>query len=139
VLSLDSQPGDLVGGGHQYVYTAADSTFQILQSQPALRVVVTGSSSWWNLDFDASGNSPLQPGSYEDATRYPFNAGYGLSVAANGREDCSQITGRFVVHEVVYDAGGVLQQLWLDFEQHCEGGAPALFGTLRYNASGAGL
>jgi thermolysin len=134
-LSLDSQPGDVVGGGLQYVYTAADSTFQILQSQPELRVVVTGSSSWWNLDFDAGGNTPLQPGSYEDATRYPFNAGNGLSVSANGREECSQLTGRFVVHEIVYDAGGVLQQLWVDFEQHCEGGAPALFGTLRYNAS----
>jgi Zn-dependent metalloprotease len=135
LLSLDSQPGDPIGEGLQYSYTAADATFTILRSQPELRVLVTSPSLWWTLEFDPSGHSPLQPGSYEDATRYPFNVGNGLSVFVNGRE-CSQITGRFVVNEIVYDAGGVVQQLSVDFEQHCEGGAPALFGNLRYNASG---
>jgi Zn-dependent metalloprotease len=135
LLSMDSQPGDPVGGGFQYIYTAADATFTILRSQPALNVLVTGPSFWWNLDFAASGNSPLQPGAYEGATSYPFNAGNGLSVSVNGR-GCGQLTGRFVVNEIIHDAGGVLQRLSVDFEQHCDGGAPALFGTLTYNVTG---
>jgi hypothetical protein len=48
---------------------------------------------------------------------------------------CNTLTGNFVVREAVYDATGQVQAFAADFEQHCEGGAAALVGSIRVNSS----
>jgi hypothetical protein len=39
-----------------------------------------------------------------------------------------------VIYEVVVDSAGTLRQFAADFEHHCEGAAPALFGSIRFNS-----
>jgi hypothetical protein len=46
---------------------------------------------------------------------------------------CNTLTGCFAVDAVTY-AGGALTSIDLRFEQHCEGAAPALRGTLHWDA-----
>jgi len=91
---------------------------------------------FWTADFAAAGNVPLTVGVYSGAVRFPFQPanGNGLSIYGAGR-GCNTLTGQFVVLEVVYGTGNTVQRFAADYEQHCEGGAPALFGSVRYNSS----
>jgi hypothetical protein len=52
-----------------------------------------------------------------------------------GSGGCTTITGRFVVLEADIGIAGDVRKLAIDFEQHCNGVTPALFGSLRYNSS----
>jgi hypothetical protein len=54
-------------------------------------------------------------------------------VFGSGR-GCNEVTGRFVIHEIAFAADGSVLRFVADFEQHCEGGPPALRGTIRYYA-----
>ena len=42
-------------------------------------------------------------------------------------------TGRFWVRQVVV-SGSTVQKLAIDFDQHCQGSDPGLYGALRYNS-----
>jgi len=77
---------------------------------------------WWYLDFSAPFDAPLAVGTYQGATRWPFQAAStpGLSFSGNGRGD-NTLTGSFNVFEVVYGAGGSLQSFAADFVQYDEG------------------
>src|SRR6266705_1570815 len=127
LLFLSSQAGDYIGQGEGRLITPADGTFT------ASRNLDNG------VSVDFAGAAPmgttLVPGAYEGATRWPFQAASspGLSVYGDGR-GCNTLTGRFVVLEATYGADGKVESFAADFEQHCESAAPALFGSIRYDA-----
>jgi hypothetical protein len=133
-----SQPGDYVGAGETRVFNldTPGSTFSVTRNYAGgISLAMYGGSDYWNLDLDAPGTGPLVPGRYEGATRFPFHdSGAGLSFIGYGR-GCNTVTGRFDVLEVLYAANGDVQRFAANFEQHCEGAAPALFGEVRYNSS----
>ena len=136
-LFLDSQPGDYVGQGVQRTYTPADGTFQISTfSSNAVGVSVTGPnfSFWWSLNFAAATGVPLTVGTYESARRSSSATSNGQDVFGSGR-GCNQSTGRFVVREITRSPSGTVLAFAADFEQHCEDGAPGLFGAIRYNST----
>ena len=88
--------------------------------------------------FRAPDSAPLAPGTYEQAERSVVaSPGHpGLDVFGDGR-GCNALSGRFVVIEgPTYDTDGTtLLTFAVDFEQHCEGGVPALYGSVRYHSS----
>lgn len=45
------------------------------------------------------------------------------------------LTGRFEVLEAVYGATGEVERFAATFEQHCEGGVPALLGSILFNST----
>ena len=51
-----------------------------------------------------------------------------MSVTGDHR-GCNESTGSFTIHEIAAD------RLWMSYEQHCEGGDPALFGEIRLGAA----
>jgi len=57
-----------------------------------------------------------------------------MQVFGDGR-GCNIATGRFLVSDVTIAADGTVQTLAVDFEQHCEGAPPALFGSVRFNSA----
>ena len=135
-LLFDSQPGDYIGGGIRRTWTTADGTFSgSTIGIEGVRIRFDGGNTSWYLDFTAPDGAPFVPGLYEGATRYPFNAPTepGLNVSGSGR-GCNTLTGRFLVHEVVYGALNQVESFAADFEQHCEGGSSALFGVIRLNS-----
>jgi hypothetical protein len=137
-LVLDSQPGDYIGQGRRQTLTTADGTFSARRNYDngvSVTFLSQPGNVLWSLDFAAPGNQLLAPGAYLNATRFPFQASTapGLSVSGDGR-GCNTLTGRFTVLEVVYGAGDAITSFAATFEQHCEGFAPALFGTIRVNA-----
>ncbi|HEX4543994.1 MAG TPA: Calx-beta domain-containing protein [Candidatus Acidoferrum sp.] len=58
----------------------------------------------------------------------------GLAVSGAGR-GCNTLTGRFDVLNASYAANGDVLSFATDFEQHCEGLSPTLFGSIRINSN----
>jgi hypothetical protein len=132
---LESQYGDYVGGGKTLLYTSADTLFKVNSSGAALSISLTG-NQWWSGNFVGPNTlAKLQPGYYGNLTRWPFHdpAKGGLDWSGDGR-GCNTETGWFVVDSVTY-TGTTLTAIDLRFEQHCEGGAAALHGRIRWNAN----
>src|SRR5947208_1216385 len=142
LLFLNSEAGDYSGQGTGRLITSADGTFTASRNfDNGVNVDFAGNApgDFWSVDLAAPASATLVPGVYEGATRWPFQAAGapGLSVSGDGR-GCNTLTGRFVVLEATYDVNGKVQSFAADFEQHCEGFVPALFGSIRYHAGDPG-
>ena len=136
IVHVTSETGDYVGQGREHTYTPDTHTLTIRRNYDNGVTVSVNGANWWTLNFAAPGGVDLSPGVYEGATRFLLQSAAepGLSVAGDGR-GCYQLTGRFEVYEAVYDrsTGNVLQ-FAADYEQHCEGGEPALVGQVRWQS-----
>ncbi|MBC7994657.1 MAG: hypothetical protein H7Z15_15615 [Rhizobacter sp.] len=131
-IQLQSDAGDWVGQGRSYSYTKANAVLTVTTSGNRLTVGVNG-DEWWNASFQTPGSSAqLQPGTYA-ASRFGSTTFAGLDWGGEGR-GCNSIEGTLVVDSVSYVAGA-LSSLDLHFEQHCEGGGPALRGQVHWVAS----
>jgi hypothetical protein len=137
-IFFDSEPGDYIGGGQQRTFTLDDGTITASRSAGGVSMRFNGGSNWWYLDFVPPGGQELKVDSYEDAARYPFQSPTqpGLSVSGSGR-GCNTLSGRFDVLELQLNPDGSVRNFAVDFEQHCEGGDPALFGVIRFNSETA--
>ena len=136
-LELKSQTGDYIGGGIDQTFTPAAGTFTASRNfNNGVNIYFNGGPHWWSLNFAAPHNAVLVPGVYENATRWPFHSptGPGLDISGEGR-GCNTLTGRFEVLEAVYGATGEIERFAATFEQHCEGGVPALLGSVLFNST----
>lgn len=146
-LTLRSDPGDWIGQGGTYQYSAA-STPVVGYAPGGRRIEVlfgrTGPS--WRMSFEAADGLPLTPGVYPNAQRQPFqDPGHpGLAVYGLGR-GCNTLTGTFTVHQIGYRPSPYytgydgIAFFWATFEQHCDGRPPALRGEVRYNIDDAAM
>mgnify|MGYP003576379527 CR=1 FL=1 len=69
----------------------------------------------------------IRPGLYTGLGRFDANTG-GMEWVGQSRA-CNVLTGWFRVDGVDYDAD-TLTAIRVQFEQHCESGAPALHGSI---------
>ncbi len=139
LLFLNSQPGDWVGGGVQQTFTPADGPFNVTAAANGgiqLFFHTPDYSHFWNLQFGPPYGQKLAVGEYEGTQRFSFHSPTmpGLDVSGDGR-GCNTDTGRFLVSNIAYNTDGTLAKLVIDFEQHCEGFMPPLYGSLRYNSA----
>ena len=147
---FQSDPGDYIGGGASYLRTqatgvidsynpsdftgdgAVDYVFLRYLGQPFDGTFI----HFWVATNQLGTN--LVPGTYPNAERAPFaSLGHpGLDVEMDGR-GCNTLTGNFVIRDASFGPAPslLLERLDMDFEQHCEGAAPALHGRFRYNRS----
>lgn len=140
-LTLDSQPGDYIGQGVNRSFAAGDGTFSVGQTyNGGVQVSFSNATDWWYLDFGPATGQTLSADLYEGAQRFSFQSPTrpGVDVFGDGR-GCNTITGRFLVSELTLSASGTIQSLAIDFEQHCEGATPALFGSVRFNSAVAAI
>jgi hypothetical protein len=133
-----SETGDWVGAGRHRFYLSGSDSVTVSGNTRFLTVSVSGGSlgDSFSLDFAAPPGESLRPGLYLNAERAVFrDAGRpGIDIGGDGR-GCNTITGRFDVKDLQTTANGTIQRLWLTYEQHCDGGTPALFGEVRINAA----
>ena len=132
-VRLESDPNDYIGGGRFLEYTQANAVLIVSAAGNTVGVRIDGDESW-SGDFVAPQGTDVKEGTYTGATRYPFNAktAPGVSWSGEGR-GCNTLTGSFTVDNLSY-VNQVLDALDLRFEQHCEGQAPALRGTIHWRA-----
>ena len=134
VLAMSSQPGDYIGGGGQYLFTLSDGTFTPFNAANVVTFSISN-GNFWEAEFAGPTSARLGVGNYDNARRYPFqpDGTPGLNLDGAGR-GCNTLTGNFDVLKARYSSTSVLQSFSANFEQHCEGGAAALFGWLRYHS-----
>ena len=131
-LAMSSQPGDFIGGGGQYLITLSDAAFTPSNSANVALFSINNGDGW-DTDFAGPTTARLGVGDYENAQRYPFQPAGTPGLAVDGEfRGCNTLTGNFQVLKAGYNSSNVLQSFSANFEQHCEGAAPALFGWLRY-------
>ncbi|WP_329236018.1 hypothetical protein OHB07_33265 [Streptomyces sp. NBC_00111] len=134
-LAFSGDEGDWISGGGSYSYSTDSQDKVSVTGSSDNRVVslsVDGANGdWWDLDLAAPAGTTLAPGTYDGATRYPFNEGAepGLSLGGNGR-GCNTLTGSFTVTAVEFGPLGYVKELDATFEQHCEGGETAARGEV---------
>lgn len=131
-LAFAGDPGDYISGGQPHSYsTDAKDTLSVNGNDGYIGVNVSGhDGAWWSLDLAAPTGQKLAVGKYLDAHRYPFNgSGPGLNLSGNGR-GCNELTGWFEIQKLVRGANGYIEALDATYEQHCEGGEPALRGDV---------
>jgi hypothetical protein len=134
LISLQSESGEFIGGGASYSYSNASALISVTASGRLLTLDVTGDQRWSASFLVPGASTRLEPGIYTGLTRWPFqdaSAG-GLSWSGEGN-GCNTLTGSFTVDKAVY-IGDVLKVVDLRFEQHCEGVAAALRGSLHWSA-----
>lgn len=129
-VRLASDAGDFIGQGRSYDYTSANAVISVTATGGHLTVSVSGDESWHG-EFQMPGVATrIAPGTYANLERFPFHDPDegGLSWSGEGRA-CNTLSGSFTVDSVRY-SGDTLTAIDLRFEQHCEGGGPALEGTI---------
>jgi hypothetical protein len=150
-VRLQSQPGDPTLGGAQQVEYDAPGTgfysFSVIPNtaggvdfirQPNCSQNCTSTSDVTAVQFAPAAGNVFAPGTYASAQRYSRNGtsspGLFADTMARNVERCSSITGSFVVREIARAPDGTVQRFAADFEQHCNGEAPALYGGVRFNS-----
>ena len=136
-FDLDSEPGDFVGQGRSYRYTLANADIRGGGSAEKLSFAVDAPGpNWFDAVFEAPKGEVLVAGRRYVASTYPHpfsRPDAGMSVDGNGR-GCNRIRGEFTVTDISLDADGWVTSGGVSFEQRCEGGEPALRGTLEFRA-----
>src|SRR5256885_325535 len=135
-LNITSDPGDYVGQGQTYYLTMGNPGNSLFRSGGNQNGGVsiyadTLYGQYWAMDFAAPNNAQLAPGSYPNATLFPYEAAGvpGFDVFGNGR-GCSALTGTFNVLQVAYNGfNNTMSAFDATFEQHCEGATAAPRGA----------
>lgn len=133
---LQSDQGDFVGQGQNYLYTPANANvrFFTYSATPQTVEIRVEDSDIWRGEFQGLVSmTALQPGYYPGVIRVndsnPTKGG--LDWGGHGR-GCNELSGWFVVDNVTY-TNGTVTALSVRFEQHCEKGASALRGAIRWS------
>lgn len=133
-ITLDSESGDFIGQGEYREFYLITGTIDAVRNwNNGVTIRYRGAESW-DFNFSAPGNVELTEGEYLGATRWPFQEADepGLDASGAGR-GCNTLSGNFQVISAQYDSEGEVERFEANFEQHCEGMEPALFGIINYN------
>jgi hypothetical protein len=133
VVTMYSDPGDYIGGGTQQEFDNTNASFSGTVSTAGINLSVSGGTSGlaWSFVIDPPPGASFHVGYYPKVQRAPFRtAGYaGLDITGDGR-GCNTDSGTIDIRDMAV-SGSTITRLDLLYEQHCEGGIPALFGQVR--------
>jgi hypothetical protein len=125
--------GDYIGGGVQQEFDQTNTIFSGSATTTGIDVFANGGTSGlsWEFVIDPPPGTSFHVGYYPKAQRAEFRtSGYaGLDITADSR-GCNEVTGSMEVRDLAV-SGSTITRLDLLYEQHCEGGAAALFGEIR--------
>jgi hypothetical protein len=132
-VRLESESGDYIGGGQPHEYTKKNAVLKASVSKSLIVINVEG-DQYWRGEFAVPAGADVKKGTYAGATMFAITpkATPGINWTGEGR-GCGGMTGSFTVDNVAY-VRGVLDAIDLHFEQHCDGRAPALRGTIHWRA-----
>ena len=137
LLVVHSEPGDRIGGGVDSVVTPQMKTFALEKNYRGGVSVLVGSylePIRWRMEFAPPKGDGLTVGYYPGALAHPWAAMAAMLIDGPGG-GCGELTGRFLVRELVFGANDEVLKFAVDAEQHCSGATAALFIALRYNSA----
>ncbi|MDF1796819.1 MAG: hypothetical protein P1U63_09810 [Coxiellaceae bacterium] len=132
IMVVSGTSGDFVSGGKTEIFTGVKQT----SSFSGVSFDMPGKVTNMTASFAAPAKQKLKVGTYDFATRLPFQQSYqpGMNVSGDGR-GCNSLSGKFVVRQVDYKSDGSIKDIAIDFVQHCEMRSSAMYGALRYNSN----
>jgi hypothetical protein len=121
-LTLNSQPGDPIGGGQLLQYDGTNATYSTQSDGSTITVNVFPSSGGvWTVNLAAPPGQTMAVGAYENAVRASFRPPgtpgidvYGMGIG------CNTTSGRFDVTEISFGPNNYVIAFSASFEQHCE-------------------
>jgi hypothetical protein len=130
-FSWFSEPGDFIGAGGVDRLTQNGATFSAVCDRNYVNIQIRrAATEFWTAMFSGPAGVPLRQGTYEGATRSPFNtATPGLSISGRGR-GCNMLGGRFVIHDIDLQNNRV-NRFHASFTQRCDNGTGLLNGDIR--------
>ena len=133
---FDSDPGDWVGQGNTYSYTAESNSITAQARGVRLDVFVAGGEGWIGNMAIPQSLGRLQTGTYQGLTRIDFSdpAKGGIYWESDLR-GCNETLGSITIDSVRY-AGDTLRAIDLRFLHYCDRG-PALRGIIHWRAESA--
>lgn len=133
-VRLESDVGDHVGGGGTYAYSQANSIITLTPHGRLLRVIIRGDDQWSGEFAVPSGVTRFHAATYTGIISFPNQgqAQAGLLWSREGRF-CKSFSGSFTVDSATY-VDTTLTAIALRFVQSCNGGTPALRGTIHWRS-----
>ncbi|MEI8368527.1 MAG: Ig-like domain-containing protein [Planctomycetia bacterium] len=139
-LTMQSDFGDYIGQGKTEAFDSTTGSFRTNQrtdsfAEFAYESVPGNDLRLWYLRFAAPSGSPLGPGVFADATRWPFQLPTvpGMDISGDGRGS-NTLTGSFQVFPIEGGSNGQPSPFHATFVQHSEGAVPALRGEFFFHA-----
>lgn len=141
---LTSDSDDPVSSGAPHTFTPVDDDLTFYGTSQRLDFAVNPDAAWstgrrWGATFAAPQGQALSAGmTYTHVAAYTSpprddTTGPTMKVVGNSAV-CSTVTGTFTLDSVHYDERGVASEASVSFEQHCNGAAGALRGTIVWRA-----
>ncbi len=129
---LQSDANDYVGGGRTYTYTNTNAVIKMASNALGFTIDVDGDQRWSGSFLLPSGAETLQAGYFANLTRTPFadKTVGGVDWGGEGR-GCNHESGWLIVDKLTL-VDGTVAAIDFRFEQHCEGGTPALHGQVHW-------
>jgi hypothetical protein len=130
----DSVVNDYIAGGRTWLYTNNNATFtgRAHGDKNGVTISIDGfngdgedDEESWSVSFAAPEGQELTTGTYNGATRYPFNdpPDPGLSISGDGR-GCNTLSGEFTISSIQFgtddDGNNILLGLSANYTQDCE-------------------
>ena len=151
VLAFSSEPGDYIGGGRRYTFTAETATFRHAVDPPYPGSIVINVSSkdlqsYWTVVMAAPAGQELAVGSYQNAIDWSpaTSSRPRFSLYGDGRA-CGASEAQFSILELVrgpsvrVSTGAMvptIERLHVQFAQRCTAtSAPGLTGELWFIAT----
>jgi hypothetical protein len=128
-----SDPGDYIGQGATQTHLGATSTFSLSSYGDGVQYDVSGKREYWTALLTPPDGEQFVAGHTYQAERFHGAGVAGLDVFGNGR-GCNTVTGELTVTKLARGDDGTVKAFAATFVQHCEGGEPALHGTIHYYA-----
>lgn len=132
---LQSDANDYIGAGASYDYSRKNAVLTLTATGGSLAMGVTGEQNWTGSFVMPQGHSRIAVGPYTGLTETGSNGGGTFNWFGEGR-GCTAMPSSVSVTRADY-AGDALVALDLNFEQHCNGTAPALRGQIHWTAADA--
>ncbi|HET9727952.1 MAG TPA: hypothetical protein VFR41_00950 [Acidimicrobiia bacterium] len=135
-FSFASQSGDYIGQGQSHIFGADSFTVTVTGTTADVSLHVSGGGEFWTAELAAPRGQTLHQGAFPGAVRAVSRTGTqpGMDIWGDGR-GCNPLTGDFTIYEICADNAGNVTQFDAVANQHCEGQAPNLLASLRYNAT----
>jgi len=135
-LSIESGPGDPVGRAFSWRFTLENAVFRAFvdatQNHVRVSALSTQDVESWTLNVAAPAGQPLVAGkTYNGAVLHTVAGSQTRSVPGlsfSSMRSCLQITGHFVIRELVVGPGNTLDRFHATFEQFCNGASSSLKG-----------
>ena len=131
LIRIQSDNGDVVGGGRNYEYTLANSVIRVDRGTGRYLFIEVMGDERWSMNFYVPGpGSRLREGTYVSPNAYDITVPrLAIRQISAG---CEAPIGQFTISNLKFSPDSLVDAVDVTFEQRCPGVSAALRGTIHW-------